>query len=152
MKTKILILVNFFLILNCTNDSISQVTNIGFTEIARGFLKGDGAEGITKQNIVIYNDTEWNDLKTKMNLVNNETDSFSETNIDFSEFLIVAAFEEVRYEGEHFLSITEIVQTSENIFVKTKLETPSSTNAIQVVTQPYYIAKIQKNDLPIVFE
>lgn len=152
MKSLILILAINILIFSCSNDSVSQTTNVEFTEIAEGFLGGEGSEGISKQNIVIENETDWNNLKLKMNLVNNETDHFNETDINFSSFMIIASFEEVKNEGEYKLSITEVVKKAENILVKINLESLTGSNTIQVITQPYYIAKIPKSHSPIMFE
>lgn len=152
MKPLILILTTVISLMSCSDDNNSQNPNIEFTEIAEGFLAGDGAEGIPKQNIVIDNETDWNDLKAKMNMVNNETANFSETEIDFSKFNIIAIFEEVKNSGEFHLSIDEIIKKPNNVFVRIKLESPSGPNVIQIITQPYYIAKIPKSDLPMLFE
>ncbi len=151
MKTLILILTTV-IFLSCSDNNNSQDTNIKFTEIAEGFLGGQGSEGIPKQNIVIDNEIDWNNLKTKMNANVNTTESFSETEIDFSKYNIVAIFEEVKNSGEFHLKIDEIIKYSNNIFVRIKLESPSGPNVIHIITQPYYIAKIPKNDLPVIFQ
>ncbi|TVZ25129.1 protease stability complex PrcB-like protein [Gillisia sp. Hel_I_86] len=151
MKAFILILTTV-ISLSCSDDNNSLNTNIKFTEIAEGFLGGQGSEGIPKQNIVIENETDWNNLKTKMNTNVNTTESFSETAIDFSKFNIIAIFEEVKNSGEFHLSIDEIIKKPNNVFVKIKLESPSGPNVIDIITQPYYIAKIPKSDLPVIFQ
>ena len=151
MKALILIFTTF-MSLSCSDDNNSQNTTIEFTEIANGFLGGQGSEGIPKQNIVIANETDWNNLKTKMNTNVNTTESFSETEIDFSKFNIIAIFEEVKNSGEFHLSIDDIIKKPNNVFVRIKLESPSGPNVINIVTQPYYIAKIPKSDLPGIFQ
>ncbi len=55
------------------------------TLIAKENLHGNGAEGISEQNLIISDQTTWNDLITQMNSVNNVSDNFTETDIDFSE-------------------------------------------------------------------
>ena len=46
------------------------------------------------------NTSDWNNLMTQMNSVNNVTDSFSETNIDFNQFEIIAVFDSVHDNGD----------------------------------------------------
>lgn len=149
MKPLILILTTVISLISCSDDNNSQNTNIEFTEIAEGFLGGQGSEGIPKQNIVINNETDWNNLKTKMNTNVNTTESFSETEIDFSKSNIIAIFEEVKNSGEFHLSINEIIKKPNNVFVRIKLESPSGPNVIQIITQSYYIPK---SKLPVLFE
>lgn len=153
MKTLISILTTAVFLISCSKTNVpDQVVSVEFTEIAQDFLAGDGAEGIQKQNIVINNESVWDDLKSKMNAVNNETDLFNETEIDFSNFYVIAAFEEVKNSGEFQLSIIEVLKSSKNIFVKTKTESTSGQSSIQIITQPYHIIKLPKSDLPIIFE
>src|SRR5690606_8881920 len=100
MKKLSLILSMFLLLVNCSDDdSVSETSNVEFTEIAEGFLGRVGAQGIPKQNIVIDNEADWNDLKAKMNTINHETENFNETEIDFSQYMIIASFTDVKNSG-----------------------------------------------------
>ncbi|WP_445737323.1 protease complex subunit PrcB family protein [Mariniflexile sp.] len=153
MKTLIFVATIFISLISCNeNDSISQNTNIEFTKIAEGFLGGQGSEGIPEQNIVINNETDWNNLKSKMNTNHNETDSFLETEIDFSINMVIASFSDLKNYGGIRLKIDKVVNNSKNIIVSTKFLDTSDENVTFNIIQPYYIAKIPKNDLPVVFE
>jgi hypothetical protein len=150
MKILISILAISILTFSCSNDSGSQTKRVEFTEIAKGFLAGDGAEGIIEQNIVINNESDWNDLKTKMNTVNNETDKFSETEIDFTIYQIIAVFDQIYTNGGYSINITNISENETNIFVK--IENLLKGNDTFIITQPYYLAKILNSDLTVILQ
>jgi hypothetical protein len=150
MKILISILAISILTFSCSNDSGSQTKLVEFTEIAKGFLAGDGAEGIIEQNIVINNESDWNDLKTKMNTVNNETDKFSETEIDFTIYQIIAVFDQIYTNGGYSINITNISENETNIFVK--IENLLKGNDTFIITQPYYLAKILNSDLTVILQ
>lgn len=121
MKKLSLILSMFLLLVNCSDDdSVSETSNVEFTEIAEGFLGGVGAEGIPKQNIVIYNEADWDELKTKMNTITHETEYFNETEIDFSQYMIIASFTDVKNSGGLSLKAEKVTKNSDNIFVYIK--------------------------------
>ncbi len=149
MKTKIyfsLFLITFILF-SCNKKSSEEETNsITFTEIGKGALYGNGAEGIPQSNLVITNNTDWQNLMNQMNSVNNVTDNFTETNIDFSVYEIIAIFLDVKGNGWE-VSITNITEDNANIYVdKSEKEYDNS-----VITQPFHIIKIPKSNKPVVF-
>lgn len=149
MKTIILIL-SIFLATSCSSDEDNQTaqsTPINFTEIGKGALFGNGSEGIVQSNMVIDNTVDWQNLMNQMNSVNNITDEFSETNIDFSTYIVIAIFLEVKPNGWQ-VTISNIVENVSNIIVST-----TETEGINlVVTQPFYIVKIPITSKPIVFQ
>jgi len=102
-------------VISCNSDDI-QIVNVDSTLIAKDNLYGNGAEEISEQNLVITDQTTWSELMTKMNAVNNTTDIFSETNIDFSEYQIIAVFDDIKGNGGHEIGLN-IVNDSENIIV-----------------------------------
>ncbi len=118
--------------------------------IAKGNLYGSGNEGIDKGNLVITNPNDWNNLLAQLNSVNNVSESFSETEIDFSKYTIIAVFDNVKNSGGYSLDLN-ITSSSEAIIVKIIQKSPEGM-ATTVMTQPYYIVKTVKRDLPIVFK
>ena len=139
------------LFISCTSNNDNQeLTDLEFTLIAKENLHGNGAEGISEQNLIISDQTTWNNLITQMNSVNNVSDNFTKTDIDFSEYKIIAVFDEIKENGGHILELN-IVWNSENIIVNITDLVPEG-NATSVITQPFYIVKIQNTDLPIIFE
>jgi len=118
-----------------------------FVLIAQGVLTG--SEGISKQNLVIKNQSEWENLVTAMNSVTNLSDSFVETNIDFCRYQIIAVFDTVRPNGGWDIGVTNITENTVSIRITyTNLDTGDFSCAI---TQPCYIVKIPASDKPIVF-
>ena len=85
-----------------------------------------------------------------MNSANNVSNSFTETNIDFSEYTVIAVFNQIKVNGGHSLELN-IMSNSENIIVSVT-NLGASGNATALITQPYHIVKIKNSDLPILFE
>jgi len=138
-------------ILSCkTNKNNAKMANVEPVLIAKGNLYGSGSEGITKQNMVIENQSDWQNLMDQMNKANTVSDSFSETKIDFSSYNIIAVFNDVKGSGGNSIEL-DISTTSENTLVKVNYFSPKG-NATSVMTQPYYIVKVAKRNVPIVFE
>ena len=147
MKSLALILSILFSLTSCSDDNNPKTTSITFTEIGKGALYGNGSEGIVQSNMVISNTTDWQNLMNQMNSVNNVTDEFSETNIDFSTYKVIAIFLEVKPNGWQ-VRISNIEENVSSIMVST-----AETEGINlVVTQPFYIVKIPVTNKPIEFE
>lgn len=146
-----LIAVLSILVLSCneTDDNSNSVT-IESTLIAKDNLYGAGNEGIIEQNLVISDQATWDALMTQMNSVNNVTNTFTETVIDFSEYKIIAVLDAIKANAGHSIEL-DITSNSESIFVNVTDLTPGG-NATTVITQPFHIVKIQVTNLPIVFE
>lgn len=146
------ILIIFFtigLLSSCNNDDNSdfQSSEINFTEIGKGALFGNGTEGIAQTNIVIDNTTDWQNLMNQMDLYNDVTTQFSETNIDFNAYTVIGIFLEVKPSGWE-VETENIIENENNITVST-LETEYVTG---VITQPFCIVKIPKTEKTIIVE
>ena len=137
--------------LNCkSTQNQVKMTKDNIVVIGKGNLYGLGAERIDKQNLVITTSEEWKDLLNKMNSVNNVTDSFSETDVDFSKHTVIAVFDEVKNSGGHSLDLV-IQEAKDKILVKVLRKAPDGI-ATSVMTQPFYIVKIPKSEVLVVFE
>jgi len=126
------------------------VYDIETTLIAKDNLYGNGDEGITKENLVITDEASWNDLISKMDAVNNVSDSFAETDIDFDEFQIIAVFEDLKGSGGYEIEL-DIGSNSDNIVVTVNEIVPTG-NVTTVITQPFHIVKIPVNNLSVIFQ
>ena len=145
----------FFLLLTLfmacdLDDNNSELTIIESTLISKDRLFGNGEEDIAPQNIVITNQNNWNDLITQMNSVNNVSDNFSEIDISFSEYIVIAVFDELKGNDGHSIELS-INSNSENIIVSVT-NSNNEGNGATVITQPYHIVKIPTSILPIIFE
>lgn len=151
MKKYILILLVSIFAMSCSSkDDNSENLKVHSTLIAKDNLYGNGEEGILKQKLEITDQNTWEALITQMNSVNNVSDSFLETDIDFSEYRIIAIFDEVRPSDGYSLDIN-IISTSETIMVQVTDVVPQG-NTPSVMTQPFHIVKILNSNLPIIFE
>jgi hypothetical protein len=151
MKNLIRIFLVTCLIFSCnSNDDSTGTLEIETLLIAKGNLYGNGDEDIIQQNFVITDSVTWNALMNQMNAVNNVTDTFSETTIDFSNYQIIAVFDDIKGNGGHILDLG-IIKNPENILISITDLVPEG-DATSVVTQPFYILKMSKTDLPILFE
>ena len=148
MKT-IILTFNLFFMLSCNNDDESsfQSTEINFTEIGKGSLFGNGVENISQSNLVINNQTDWQSLISQMNSVNNVSDTFSETSIDFNNYIILAVILEIKGNGWE-VEISNIVENEANITVT--VEEAELINS--VINQPYHLVKTPITSKEIVFE
>jgi hypothetical protein len=152
---KSLVLIVLLCVFNCktniekTNNENVETKTMESKLVAKGNLYGSGKEGIDEQNMVITNQNDWDELITQMNLVNNVSDGFSETAIDFSQHTIIAVFDKVKGSGGHHLELA-IISNPKNTIVNITHVTPKG-NATSVMTQPYLILKIAKQNLPIKF-
>lgn len=151
-KMKNLIIILFTIVtIGCDNgQKNSNSTDIETTLIGKGNLHGAGEESIEQQRLIITDQDSWLSLLDQMNSVNNVSDSFAETEIDFSEFTVIAVFNEMKGTGGHRLELN-VSSNSESIVVDITEISPEGM-ATTVVTQPYIIVKIPNSDLPIVFQ
>ncbi len=153
MKTKIYFSVFLiaFILFSCNKNSNEEETNsITFTEIGKGALYGNGAEGITQSNLVITINTDWQNLMNQMNSVNNVTDNFTETNIDFGTYEIIAVFDIIRPHNNFDITITDVIENTNNIVIT--ISETSNDNGYTIMNQPFHIIKIPFSNKPIIFD
>lgn len=151
MKKSVLIILLSIFVFGCnSDDDNSEMADVESTLIAQDVLSGNGEEGIVQRNMVITDQSTWNDLIDKMNSVNNESDKFSERDIDFSDYTVIVVFDEIRESAGYRVELN-ITSNLENIIVGVTDITPQGNN-LAVMTQPYHIVKISTSDLPIIFE
>ena len=153
MKARMLILsVLSLFIVGCDKNSEELFTPIPFTLsiIAQGELSGSGMEDIVKQNMQIKTNQEWTDLSTKIDLLDNKTDNLSETEVDFTKYLLIAIFDEVRLNGGWSIDITDITEYDDSVVIN--IENLKTGNLTSVITQPYCIAKVSVSEKRIIFK
>jgi hypothetical protein len=114
--------------------------------IAQGCLYGGGREGIAKQDLVITSQSEWDNLKNRMN---NVSDNFTETEIDFTKYIVLAVFDEIKGNGGWSIDITDITEFADSILVT--VDNLKTGNETRVITQPFHIVKISAASKKIVF-
>ena len=152
MKTKIsILLITIFIGLMSSCSKTEEDSNpINFTAIAQNNLFGNGRENIVQQNFTISDSNSWNELITKMNTVNNTSDGFTETSVDFANFMVIAVFDKVYGNGGHSIDVIKITENENKIVVT--FDKILKGGATAVMTQPYQIVKIRKTNKLILFE
>jgi hypothetical protein len=118
--------------------------------IAKENLYGNGRENIAPQNTIVTNQNDWIILINKMNLINNVSNSFSTTTVDFSSYQLIAVFDSIKLYGGYSIDITDVTENENSINVTVEHLLPGSENP--VVTQPFHIVRIPISNKPIVFE
>lgn len=139
----------FFIFNSCSDNenNIEYKTPIATQPIGKGNLSGNY---VSQQNTVITNTTQWNAFLNTLDSVNNISGGFTETNIDFTQFMVIAVFDEVFPNGGHSIDIITVDENPQSIVVD--LEKLLTGNATSVVTQPYHIVKIPKSTKPVLFQ
>jgi hypothetical protein len=100
-------------------------------------------------NVLISNQAQWDAIITSMNAVNNVSDNFTETSIDFSNFDIIAVFRNPISNSSSTVDIITIDENQTNRVVTVQ----NLTDGISAdVAQPFHIVKIPKSSKPIVFQ
>ena len=147
MRTLLLIFITT-LFISCNNDETQEFpVSIETSEIGKEALYGNGAEGITKSNFIIVNQSDWNSLITQIDSYNNVSTNFTEINIDFSNFIVLAIFDEVQPTNNE-ININSVAELKESILVTITRKVHDAT----VVTQPFHIVKIPITEKQIIFQ
>lgn len=151
MKKIIIIFIIALSINSCSpEEDVQQDINNTIISIAKDNLYGAGNEGIFESYKVITDSQNWNTLKNQMNYFYNATDTFTQTEIDFSNYIVIAVFDEIRISSGYSIEL-DVIWNSENIQVHTT-KSYSDEYLIHRPTQPFHIIKINITELPILFE
>ena len=142
MKTIHLKYCLFFLLL-CSCDSDPIVPNTPFTPINIDFnIIGSGKISLTDTsmdvlpgNYLITNQNDWTVLLSKINAANPDTTQSFDTNINFTESIVVAVFDENRSGGANKIFVTSIIENQTQINISVGLQTGGIMNVVQQVFQ-----------------
>lgn len=149
MKSLVLILSILLSLTGCSDDN-TKTTSITFTDIGKGELFTSYQNNDDGINLVIGSLTDWNNLISTIDNPNNVSANFTEIDIDFSEFQIIAVFDKLRNNGGWSIDVTTITENEDNLTVN--IDNLQNGDLTQIVIQPFHIIKIPINDKPIVFE
>lgn len=134
---------------SCSGDEDIEPKPLQQFKIAQSFLASN--ELIPQQNLLITTSEEWEELKHQMQQVRgNVLEDFTETSIDFDEFQVIAIFDKVRPHTGFYIKAARIEETWESLEVS--IETGNTEAGYTMLTQPFYILKIQKTNKQITFK
>ena len=149
MKTTLILLMTLLLTTGgCTKEDHKDPQTIRFTEIGKGYLSGNGDEGIEKSNLVIKTKTEWETLMQKMNTSGNVTDNFTETDIDFNTYMVIAVFDSGRLPFSN-TTIEKINASQDTINIVYTIVVSDAMGGIQ--GQGFHIIKTPISNQEVVF-
>jgi len=132
---------------NDDDEQLDSKSEINFQLIGKGNFVGNYA---AQQNTVITTSTQWNNFLNQIDSTNNHPSTdFTETNIDFDQFMVIIVIDAVYPNGGHSVDIMTVDENSQNIEVD--VEKLLQGNVTTVVTQPYHIVKIPKILKPVIF-
>ena len=153
MKKHLLILLCsiFFVTISCRDnhddEQLENKNQINFQLIGKGNFVGNYA---AQQNTVITTSTQWNNFLNQIDGQNNHPSTdFTETNIDFNQFMVIVVIDSVYPNGGHSVDIITVEENPQNIEID--VEKLLQGNVTTVVTQPYHIVKIPKILKPVIF-
>jgi hypothetical protein len=148
-KFTLLILTSLFAFGCSTPNDYSNMADVDSELISKGDLSGIGTEVISNQYFSFTNQTEWDNFISQIDVTNEVSSGFSEQNIDFSEYVVIAVIDKVRNTSGYSIDL-EISTNYEKIFIGSNLSSPSPDGVVAtVISQPYHIVKIAKTNLPI---
>jgi hypothetical protein len=145
-----LLILTFLTVYSCStpNDS-SNMINVESELIAKGDLSGIGTEDISNQYFSLTDQTEWVNFISQIDAINEVSSEFSQQNIDFSKYVVIAVIDEIRNTSGYAIDL-EIKTNYEQIYIGSSLSSPDSDEIVlPVLSQPYHIVKIAKTNLPI---
>ena len=145
MKNIILYIGLVFVLVGCTKKD-GDFLWIDPLMIGKGDL--NGSEGIDKQNLVIKNTTDWENLLSKFN--NYTLGELQESDINFNTFQLIAVFDQIYGNGGHSIDITKIIENDADIVVT--IEHLQKGGISSVITQPYHIVKIPASSKLVIFD
>ena len=151
MKTLFLTFILLITLNGCSSDNSSDPfvpVTITPVLIGKGFFSSE--ENLTPSNLVITNQVVWGQFLTQIDLINNYSSTFSETNIDFNTYQVIAVIDSQRPDTGHSVNIDLITENENDITVNFSLQ--NSGSGFTEMIQPYHIVKIPKSPKPVVFQ
>lgn len=141
---------------SCQSDDAATTNNepvlLEFTAIGKENLYGNGVEDIDEGNIVINDNEAWQNLLEHMTAVNGLPWNFGNTEIDFSQWTVIATFDKIQAYGGFSIDVVSVSKEEAQVIVDIEKSSGGSGAAATIITQPFHIVRIPKTTLPITFE
>ena len=151
MKTLILTFIFLVSLNGCSNDNSSApFVPVTITPVLIGKGYFGSQENFTPENLVISNQVDWNTFLTQINVDYDYSSTFSETNIDFTNFKIIAIIDSQRADTGHSINIDTVIENLDNITVNYSLLNAGAGYTMMV--QPYHIVRIPRINKPVIFQ
>lgn len=141
MKQILLIFSILLLLVSCDNDELPQ-SDVPFALVAKGDSFPND-QSIAQRHLVIKDAKTWNSFMKEMNFSIN-------TNIDFTQYQVIAVIDKTQPNDGHSIDIVEMTENRNTIIVK--VEKLKNGNLTRKSSRPYDVVKTAKTDKKVVFE
>ncbi|MBP1638679.1 MAG: hypothetical protein H6Q17_262 [Bacteroidetes bacterium] len=128
--------------------NVEEFRSVDISVVAQGNLYGCIQESIFKSCSIITDNSDWQDLQSKMNSLKDVHSDFEETEIDFSRYDVVAVFDRIRT-GSYYTVKLDMVEEKSMLYIKVKYEKVPNQQTLGSNVQSYLIVKIPKVDKSI---
>ena len=146
MKALILSFILLLTISCSRNSDDNSNTPQSITPILIG--KGINSGTAVQSNSVITNQSDW--LLLMNQLTPENTNNFTETNIDFNNFQLIAIIDGTRPDSGFSINISSVIENATNITAT--INSVNNGSGFTVLSQPFEIIKITKSTKPVVFQ
>lgn len=147
MKTRTLIFISILLlVVSCKKDNSFIPHTITPILIGKGII--NGTENIAQQNTVINTQAEFNVILNKLDSY--LLDTFTETNVDFNNYSVLAVFDTIKPDCGYYITISNVMENADSVIVD--IVKGYTVCALLTVAQPFHIVKIPKTNKPIIFQ
>lgn len=140
MKHLIFSLMAMVFVLGCSNED-NTVQNVEFTTIAKGMESDFFESNSNSMNLVFTNSEAWSQFVESAG-----SEYFSEINIDFSQYEVVAIVDQIRPTATN-LNILKIEEHDAHLLVVSDIKIGDAT----VVSRPYHVVKFFKKNKNVLF-
>ena len=156
MKKTLLAAFVVCLLAGCQDDD-SQPANNNTDPVAVEFetvLKADfSGDPVDAGNFVINTGTEWNTFVTLANSIyGGEWEPLADVTLDLENYTYLISMDEWHGNGGHEIEIVSITQSDGSLIADVEDSDPDEGAVTTVHSQPYHIVKIDKTELPVIFE
>ena len=148
----LIFLTMLFLTLGCSKNNDEKAVSSFEPVTITPVLIGKGASrnhNTLLQSVLIANQTQWSALLNNMNANGNTSNYFTTTNIDFTNFDVVAVFRNDISNGSSSVDITNIVENLNSRIVTVQ---NLQNGLTQDIATPFHIVKIPKSLKPVLFQ
>ncbi|MCF6348606.1 MAG: hypothetical protein L3J20_09955 [Flavobacteriaceae bacterium] len=144
----VLLIFSIVFFTNCNDDSKTFIEReLEIITIGKGTLSGSGLENIINEQLIVSDKILWDNLLIKIDAINDITSTFSETDVNFESYIILAAFEGIK-DGGWTIDITKVLEQENNILVQ--LENLNTGDGTLIQEQPFHIIKVKKTNKSLV--
>jgi hypothetical protein len=122
---------------------VDEFKSVDASVVGRGNFHVYMQESIFKSCSIITDNSGWQELVRKLNLFKDTNSDFVKTNIDFSQYDVIAVFDRIRT-GVYYAVKIDLIEGRNMLFIKVSHEKNMNQQPIGDNIQSYLIVKVLK--------